>query len=105
MTLEEFRKQSIEELKKKSKFLKSEIKKVIKQEFDLYIIGSVLDKKLFTEDSDIDIGIYIYDDKIITGPNENLTEKVRDKLLKIPFEFGNIDVIVFNNEKPEGREI
>lgn len=105
MTLEEFRKNSIKELKQNSKLLKLQIKKIIKQKFDLYIIGSVLYKNIFTENSDVDIGIFIYDNKIENGPNEQLTDEIRDKLLKIPFNFGNVDVIVFNNTKSFGIKI
>lgn len=105
MTLEQFRKNSIQDLKNSSSDLKLIIKRVLNREFELYIIGSVLDKKYFNENSDIDIGIFIWDNKLENGPNERLTERVRKELLKIPFEFGNVDVIVFNNQKPIGKEI
>ncbi len=99
MTLEQFRLNSIKELKDNSDYIKTIIQKKLKLPFLVYIHGSVLDKKLFSEESDVDIAVYLNEPNLENGPNEELTEKLRDEFQKYSFDFGVLDVIVFNNEK------
>lgn len=99
MTLEQFRLDSIQQIKDNSELIKKIILNKLKLLFTVYIHGSVLDKKKFTENSDVDIIVYLKESKLKKGPNEMLTERLRNEFQKYPFMFGILDVIVVNNEK------
>ena len=105
--LEQFRLDSIQELKDHKFEIKQILDSFIKEKYkySVYIHGSILSKKRFTENSDVDIAIYINDNDLKSGPNEILTEKFREKLQKIAFNFGVVDVIVFNKENPKKNQI
>lgn len=100
MTLEQFRKATIEEIKKNKKYIKKVISDVIHEKFKVYIHGSVLSKSQFNENSDIDLAVVINNPKLEIGPNEFLTKSLRDRFINYPFDFGILDIIVFNNKVP-----
>jgi len=96
-SLDQFRKEAIEEVEKSLSDIKEEIKKVIKEPFNLKLIGSVTSPDKFTEDSDVDLGVYISSDKYPDGVVEELSEIIQQLFLKIPFSFGVLNTIVINN--------
>lgn len=105
MTLEQFRLDSIQQIKDNSELIKKIILNKLKLLFTVYIHGSVLDKKKFTENSDVDIIVYLQESKLEKGPNEILTERLRNEFQKYPFMFGILDVVVVNNEKPLSKNV
>ena len=104
MTLEQFRKAAIAEIKSNKRFIKKIISETLSQNFKVYIHGSVLSKSKFHENSDIDLAVVINDSKLESGPNELLTDILRDEFVNRPFDFGVLDLIVFNKETPEKAE-
>lgn len=104
MTLEQFRKAAIAEIKQKRLLIKEIVFGTFNVDFKVYIHGSVLSKSQFHENSDIDLAVVINDPKLPRGPNELLTDMLRDELIYQPFDFGVLDVIVFNKEIPKKVE-
>jgi predicted nucleotidyltransferase len=97
--LEQFRLNSIKEIKKDANYLGDVITENINSSrFEIYIVGSILNKNKFNKNSDVDLAIVIYDKRLANGWNEKLTDELRDIFKKIPFNFGFLDVSVHNNE-------
>ncbi len=104
MTLEQFRKAAIEEIKNNKELIKRIISKNLSGKFKIYIHGSVLSKSKFHENSDIDLAVVINNSNLESGPNELLTDILRNEFISRPFDFGVLDVIVFNKEIPKKVE-
>lgn len=105
MTLEQFRKTAITEIKSNKRLIRKLISEVLNhQNFRIFIHGSVLSKSSFHENSDIDLAVVINNPNLEIGPNELLTDMLRDEFVSQPFDFGILDVIVFNKEIPKKAE-
>lgn len=91
--LEKFRQKTIHEIIRHSDYIKSKISHFVAN-FRFFIIGSVVNRKKFTESSDIDLGIVIYD-KI----EKDLEYKIIEEIQKDNYDFGVFDVSLFVNEK------
>lgn len=105
MTLEQFRKAAIAEIKSNKRFIRKLISGVLNhQNFRIFIHGSILSKSNFHENSDIDLAVVINNSDLEIGPNELLTDMLRDEFVSRPFDFGVLDVIVFNKEIPKKVE-
>lgn len=105
INLEEFRRNCINELVKDAPNLKKFCDIVLDASCEIYIIGSVLNKHRFTEQSDIDIGVFIKDEVIESGVengvSEDLSMELQRELLEYPFSFGVVNCVVFCNERPK----
>ena len=91
LDLENFRLRSIKEIKEQSKLLRDLISTIDSLNLDLYIIGSVLDRKKFNENSDVDLAV-------VTDANYKVRWKIVQVLQKVPFEFGTLDVSIFDSD-------
>lgn len=97
--LEQFRLDSIKKIQKSADYLADIIAENINSSrFGIYIVGSILNRNKFNENSDVDLAIIIYDKRLANGWNEKLTDEFRDIFQKIPFNFGFLDISVHNNE-------
>lgn len=56
--------------------------------------GSVLDRKKFTADSDVDIKVLVNVPGRKRGPNQELTDCLRQQTFKFPFSWGFADWMV-----------
>jgi len=94
--LEAFRQKSLAELRADIPALARDASQALKRPAKARIIGSVRSKARFTENSDVDVGIYLKakaGEKI--GPNHDLTMRFQDILCDSPYSFGVLNCIVF----------
>lgn len=102
--LEAFRREMLTALKSNANRIKKQISTILPIK-NLYIIGSVLDKNKFREDSDIDIGILVNIALEPLGMSENLSMKVQEHMINYPINGSVLNTVVFNNTQPNGVKI
>lgn len=96
--LEQFRLQSIKDLKQEAAFIAEIISENnTSSRFEIFIVGSILNSKNFNEDSDIDVAVLVYDKRKTTGLDEDNSDILQKIFSSIPFSFGVIDISVHNN--------
>lgn len=101
--LEDYRQRVIEELLDQGDHFRALARRLLGVPVrDVYVHGSVLDPERFSEDSDIDLAIVVFDERRPIGLDVDLSRKLFGK-----FFLGSsaLDVIVFNREIPphDGR--
>lgn len=96
--LDQYRKDAIATLKREATFIRTTAIRVLGLPVEgVYIIGSVLDSKKFTENSDIDVGIVVRGDG--TGINHHLSEKLQYEMINHPFgDIGVVNTSVYLNK-------
>jgi hypothetical protein len=95
--LEVFRKQVIEKLKSEGRFLCDTASSVLGVPCrGVYVIGSVLDKNAFREESDVDVAFSVDGP---SGLSTSLSSKLQDAMLSHPIgNFGVINTLVFEGK-------
>ena len=98
--LEQYRKQAIETLKQNAEFIKNTASDVLGLPCQaVYIVGSVLDRAMFREDSDVDVAVVVNSNKINNGVSEMLSNKLQNEMVRWPMgDVGVINTLVFVNE-------
>ena len=98
--LEEYRLASIETLKRNAGFIRDTAADVLGVPCrEVYIVGSVLDKNLFTEGSDIDVAVVVDGPKADTGLSEELSHKLQNEMVRWPMgDIGVVNTLVFVNK-------
>jgi predicted nucleotidyltransferase len=98
--LEAYRKQAIETLKQNAGFIRNTANDVLGVPCrEVYIVGSVLDRNAFHEGSDIDVAVVVDGDKLETGLNEKMSEKLQNEMQRWPMgDVGVVNTLVFINK-------
>jgi predicted nucleotidyltransferase len=98
--LEEYRKQAIATVKSEAHFIKETASDVLMLPVTaVYVVGSVLDRKLFREDSDIDVAVVVRGPRADTGLSESLSGRLQQEMVRWPLgEVGVVNTLVFVNE-------
>src|SRR5690348_5901684 len=98
--LEQYRKQAIETLKRTAGFVRDTARDVLGRPCrEVYIVGSVLDRNLFREDSDIDVAVVVDGPRADTGLSEPLSNKLQTEMVRWPMDdIGVVNTLVFVNE-------
>jgi predicted nucleotidyltransferase len=98
--LEQYRKQAIAVVKRNAAFIRDTARDVLMRPCRaVYVVGSVLDKALFREDSDIDVAVVVDGPQADTGLSEQLSEKLQREMVRYPMDdVGVVNVLVFVNE-------
>jgi len=66
----------------------------------VHAIGSVVDKKKFREDSDVDVAFHYHDPSKPIGLDREASEKFQDEMVRQPHHhLGVINTLVFNSPK------
>lgn len=100
--IEEYRNYVISQIKENANFLYRHVASLIGHSyFTLYLHGSILDKKRFNENSDIDLAVSTKDKNKPQMVDSALTEKLAGKI--IIGDAGYLDVVVMNMMTPEKR--
>ena len=97
--LEQYRNGAIETLKRNAGFIRNTATDVLGVPCrEVYIVGSVLDKSMFREDSDIDVAVVVDGNKAENGLSEKLSEKLQNEMQRWPMDdIGVINTLVFIN--------
>lgn len=103
--LENYRQEIIKLLRENSSAIIQHAKDAVGNNIEVYIIGSVLDKNKFTEDSDIDIGIVVNRRSLSIGVSEELSELVQREFLHFPIKGSILNTTVFNRMTPKGIKL
>lgn len=98
--LEEYRKAAIAAVKKAGPFIRDTARDVLNVPCRAaYVVGSVLEKSQFTEDSDVDVAVVVDGPKADTGLSEALSEKLQQEMLRFPLDdVGIVNTLVFVNQ-------
>jgi predicted nucleotidyltransferase len=98
--LEQYRKQAIETLKSNASFIRDTASDVLGLPCrEVYIVGSVLDRATFREDSDIDVAVVVDGNKADDGLSEKLSEKLQNEMVRWPMDdIGVVNTLVFVNK-------
>jgi predicted nucleotidyltransferase len=98
--LEAYRKQAIATLKQNAAFIRDTARDVLMLPArEVYVVGSVLDRSQFSEDSDIDVAVVVDGPKADTGLSEPLSQKLQDEMLRYPLDdIGVVNTLVFVNK-------
>jgi hypothetical protein len=88
--IEEYRKSSLKKIKDMRPVIAKKVKDILPDVKIVQVkpVGSVTDKKLFREDSGVDVGVYVKSDQYESGMNKELTARLKDVV-------SGINVIVF----------
>ena len=97
--LEVYRKQAIATLKDNAGFIRDTANDILLLPCRaVYIVGSVLDHALFTEESDIDVAVVVDGPQRDTGMSEQLSAKLQDEMRRYPLgDCGVVNTLVFVN--------
>jgi predicted nucleotidyltransferase len=105
--LEKFRKLALRQLKssKMGEKIKRDVESLVGKSAveGVYIIGSVLEPKKFTEESDIDIAVMINVPDMKKGSNEEMSYEF-SQTYALP-DAGFVDITIWNITKPLGEMI
>ena len=105
-SLEEYRLQVIASLTSNGAWYREQIEEMLGQNItveSVWIHGSVLDRREFREESDIDIAVVIDSHDLPLGVCEELSSELAGEL---PDGVGGmLDVVVLNGEQPAGRVV
>jgi hypothetical protein len=95
--LERYRRHAVDVLKDNGGFLLQSAADVLRLPVrEVYIVGSVLDPKSFTESSDIDAAFVVDAPGLAPGLNEQLSSKLQEAMSREPFgDLGVINTLVF----------
>lgn len=98
--LEEYRQEAIETVKQNAGFIRDTATDVLGVPCrEVYIVGNVVDKNFFREDSDIDVAVVVDGPKIETGLNEEMSEKLQREMERWPMgNVGVVNTLVFVNK-------
>lgn len=98
--LEEYRKQAIADLKASAAFIRDTARDVLMVPCrEVYVVGSVLEPKKFTENSDIDVAVVVDGPKGNTGLSEQLSNKLQNEMQRYPIgDCGVVNTLVFVNK-------
>lgn len=98
--LEQYRKEAIETLKQNAGFIRDTATDVLGVPCrEVYIVGSVLDKNLFAEGSDIDVAVVVDGPKGETGLSDELSQKLQNEMVRWPMgDVGVVNTLVFVNK-------
>ena len=98
--LEEYRQEAIETVKQNASFIRNTANDVLGVPCrEVYIVGSVLDRNQFHEGSDIDVAVVVDGNKIDTGLNEEMSEKLQREMARWPMgDVGVVNTLVFVNK-------
>jgi hypothetical protein len=98
--LEEYRKEAIATLKQNGPFIRDTANDVLNLPCrEVYIVGSVLEKAKFTEDSDVDVAVVVDGPQGDTGLSERLSMKLQQEMLRFPMgNVGIVNTLVFVNQ-------
>ena len=103
--LEQYRRTAIETLKRNAAFIKDTASDVLGVECrEVYIIGSVLDRNQFREDSDIDVAVVVDGQQSKNGLDEQQSEKLQNEMQRWPMDdIGVVNILVFINKMQLAR--
>jgi predicted nucleotidyltransferase len=98
--LESYRKAAIATLKTNAQFIRDTARDVLMRPCrEVYIVGSVVDRNLFNESSDIDVAVVVDGPVADTGMNESLSEKLQNEMVRYPMDnIGTVNTLVFVNK-------
>lgn len=98
--LEQYRLRAVQTLKKNAGFILNTAADVLNVPVKaVYVVGSVLDRNLFNESSDIDVAVVVEGPQIETGLSEEQSHRLQNEMLRWPLsEIGIVNTLVFVNE-------
>jgi predicted nucleotidyltransferase len=98
--LEEYRKGALMIVRKNAGFLRSTAGDVLSMPVKaVYVVGSVLEPRRFTEASDIDVAVVVEGPEGDTGLSEPLSEKLQNEMIRWPLgDVGVVNTLVFVNK-------
>jgi len=97
--LENYRKRAISVLKQNASFIRDAAKDALGLPVKgTYIIGSVLDKDRFSENSDVDVAVVVADPSE-QGLSERLSSRFQNEMIRYPLgDVGVVNTVVFANK-------
>jgi predicted nucleotidyltransferase len=103
--LEQYRKQAIKIVKQNAGFIRDTARDVLGAPCrEVYIVGSVLDRTQFSEDSDIDVAVVIEGPVAKDGLDEQQSEKLQNEMQRWPMDdIGVVNTLVFINKMQLAR--
>jgi predicted nucleotidyltransferase len=98
--LEQYRRDAIESLKANAAFLRETAQAVLGMPvLAVYVVGSVLDRDAFREDSDVDVAVVVAGPDPDMGLSESLSETLQAEMVRNPIgDIGVVNTLVFVNE-------
>jgi hypothetical protein len=98
--LEEYRQQAIATLKQNSGFIRDTATDVLGVPCrEVYIVGSVLEKATFREDSNVDVAVVVDGNHSDSGHSEKLSKKLQNEMQRWPMgDMGVVNALVFINK-------